>query len=246
MPRPKPQEKVFEDKAKKILKYLKSPKRYDPQFLPRPFFLEFTGSPSAGKTFTITRLDDDLRKFGFRVSPPNEGARAIRHVERSSPLYNIRTGLYALTQLIDESVGSRHDIVIFDRCIFDVFGWMVYWEEKGKLEEWEKRMIQDFFLSRFWVDKIDLVYIMVCEPEVAIERELRVSSTNRLGQTTNPETVKKLREQYILAYQLLSPHFPQLRFLDTTPLSEQQMIDTVSMEVLNVLEAKSKHPALIT
>lgn len=60
-------ENVFERKAQTILAYLKSHLRYDDGFLPRPFFLEFTGSPSAGKTTTITELDKFLRRQGFRL-----------------------------------------------------------------------------------------------------------------------------------------------------------------------------------
>ena len=39
--------KAFEAIAQKILKHLKSNVRYDETFLPRPFFLEFTGTPSS-------------------------------------------------------------------------------------------------------------------------------------------------------------------------------------------------------
>lgn len=149
-------ENLFEEKAKKILEYLKSDLRYDEQFLPRPFFLEFTGSPSSGKTTTITELDKFLRRHGFRVLRPQEGAEVIRHIPRTTPLYNIRTGLYALNKLIDESYGHLYDVIIFDRCVFDAYCWMMYWEEKNKLTKEEKELAQSFFLSRFWMEKIDI------------------------------------------------------------------------------------------
>jgi len=235
---PKPQEKVFEQKTKKILQYLKSPQRYDPHFLPRPFFLEFTGSPSAGKTTTITELDKFLRRYGFRVLRPQEGAEVIRHISRTTPLYNLRTGLYALCQLIDLAQSHLYDVVIFDRCIFDTFGWMMYWESKAQLEEWERRENQKFFLSRFWVDNIDACYIMTCRPEIAMERELRIALSQKLGETTNPQTMRKLVDRYKVTYQTLSPRFPQLHFLDTSDLDEQTMVETIAMEILNTLEKR--------
>ncbi|KKT59198.1 hypothetical protein A3G55_01240 [Candidatus Giovannonibacteria bacterium RIFCSPLOWO2_12_FULL_44_25] len=236
-------ENVFEAKAQKILKYLKSPARYDEKFLPRPFFLEFTGSPSAGKTTTITELDKFFRRQGFRVLRPQEGAEVIRHIERTTPLYNIRTGLYALELLVDISAGHTYDLVIFDRCIFDVYCWMIYWAEKGKLSRQEKETIQLFFLSKFWVDKIDAAYFMICDPKVAMERELRIALSQKLGETTNPKTVRTLVVRYKSAYKILSPKNQQLQLINTTRLTETEMVETIATNILDILEQKSKNPA---
>ena len=141
-------ENTYEQKAQIILKYLKSDRRYDKNHLPRPFFLEFTGSPSSGKTTTITELDKFLRRQGFRILRPQEGAEVIRHIERNTPLYNIRTAIYATTQLIDISASHSYDIVIFDRAIFDPYCWMLYWREKNLLTDEEMLLYQTFFLSR--------------------------------------------------------------------------------------------------
>lgn len=231
-------ENLFEQKAKKILEYLKSDLRYDEKFLPRPFFLEFTGSPSSGKTTTITELDKFLRRHGFRVLRPQEGAEVIRHIPRTTPLYNIRTGLYALNKLIDESYGHLYDVIIFDRCVFDAYCWMTYWEEKNKLTEEEKELIQSFFLSRFWTDKIDAAFIMTCDPKIAMERELRIALSQKLGETTNPQTIKTLVDRYSNAYKILSPKHPQLYLINTTDLDEQTMVEIIATRILNIFEEK--------
>lgn len=233
-------ENVFEAKAQEILKYLKSPARYDEKFLPRPFFLEFTGSPSAGKTTTITELDKFFRRQGFRVLRPQEGAEVIRHIERTTPLYNIRTGLYALELLVDISASHTYDLVIFDRCIFDAYCWMIYWAEKEKLSEKEREIIQSFFLSKFWIDKIDAAYFMICDPKVAMERELRIALSQKLGETTNPKTVKTLVGRYKSAYKVLSPKYPQLQLIDTTSITETEMVEKIATGALDVLEKKAK------
>ena len=124
-------ENVFEAKAQNILKYLKSDIRYDLHHIPRPFFVEFTGSPSSGKTTTIKKFDEFLRREGFRVYRPQEGAEVIRHIDRVTPVYNIRTALYALNILLDLAHGHLYDVVAFDRAIFDAYGWMKYWLDKG-------------------------------------------------------------------------------------------------------------------
>lgn len=231
---------VFEEQAQTILKYLKSHIRYDERFLPRPFFIEIIGSPSAGKTTTITELDKFFRRQGFRVWRPQEGAEVIRHIERTTPLYNIRTGIYALTLLIDNSVGHLYDVVIFDRCIFDTYCWMEYWHKKGKLSWAETKLMQFFFLFRLWRNKIDAAYFMVCDPEEAMKREQRIALSQKLGETTNPETVKKLVERYKSAYEVLSPKHKQLYIIDTSNMGEHEMVEMVAAETLRIFEQKVK------
>ena len=234
---------LFEAQASQILEYLKQHVRYDHSFLPRPFFVEITGSPSAGKTTTITEFDKWFRRMGFRVLRPQEGAEVIRHIGRDTPLYNIRTGLYALQMLIDLSAGHQYDLVIFDRGIFDVYCWMLYWKEKEKLSPEKTELIQQFFLLELWLPKIDAAYFMICDPKVAMERELRIALSDKLGETTNPETVRKLVSRYRTAYDTLRPQFPQLRLIDTTEMSEQDMVEYVGQHTLNILESKAKTPA---
>ena len=230
---------LFEKMTKNIRSYLKSDVRYNESFLPRPFMIEFTGSPSAGKTTTIIEMDKFLRRQGFRVLCPQEGAQVVRHIERTSPLYNICTGLYALRILIDESHGHLYDVILFDRCIFDAYCWMMYWEEKG----WSKtdmEMVKSFFLSKHWQDKIDISYFMVCDSDVAMKREERIAATKKLGETTNPETIKKLVSRYKKAYEILKPDNPQLHLLDTTYMKEKEMVKKFSIEILSILDQKAK------
>jgi thymidylate kinase len=234
-------EQLFEHQAKALHAYLKTDLRYSAKFLPRPFFLEFTGSPSAGKTTTITELDKFFRRMGFRVLRPQEGAEVIRHIDRTTPLYNIRTGLHALQQLIDLSHGHAYDIVIFDRCAFDVHCWMMYWEEKNKLTAEEKRLIQKFFQLKFWINSIDVAYFMVAESKSAMRRELKIALSSKLGETTNPKTIRTLVRRYRNAYKELSPDYPQLRLLDTTRLNEKTMVERIAMDILKTLEQKSKN-----
>ncbi len=235
------QEKVFEAQAEKILRYLRSDIRYNLKEIPRPFFIEFTGSPSAGKTTAITELDKFFRRQGFRVLRPQEGAEVIRHIERTTPVYNTRTGLYALSLLLDESVGHKYDIVIFDRCIFDAYCWMMYWNEKGKLTDTEKNTIQSFFLSPLWANCIDVAYFMVSDPKVAMERELKIALSSKLGETTNPSTIETLVRRYSEAFLCLSGKFPQIRLMDTTELSEKEMITRIASDILNAFEQKTKN-----
>jgi len=227
-----------EEKAQRILAHLKSHLRYDNGFMPRPFFIEFTGSPSSGKTSTIIKMYTFLRRLGFRVFKPQEGAEQIQHIPRTTPAYNVRTGLYALEMLLDEAHKHTYDIVLFDRCIFDAYVWMMYWRDKAKLSPTQQALVQGFFLFPLWSSYIDAAYFMICDADEALRRETRVSLSDRLGSTTNPETLRALATRYREAYEQLHSTHPQLELIDTTHLNEQQMVDAMGARILTALEAK--------
>ena len=229
---------MSEDKLARTLSYLDIETRRNHNVLPRPFFIEITGTPSAGKTTTIVELDKFFRRMGFRVLCPQEGAQVVRHIERTTPLYNLTTGLHALNMLIDLSQTHYYDFVIFDRCLFDAYCWMLYWEEKKKLNKDELVLIQAFFLSRFWINTIDVAYFMVCDPEKAMEREQRITLTQRLGSYTNPETLKTLTLRYKRGFEALRPNFPQLKLFDTTNKTEKGMVEEIAFHILDALEKK--------
>lgn len=231
-------ERFFEQKAKQIHGYLKTSKRYGDHFLRAPLMIELTGSPSAGKTTCITELDKFFRRYDLRVLKPQEGAEVVRHIPRTTPVYNLRTGLYALMNLVDFSYGHAYDIVLFDRCVFDAYGWMMYWRGKNAIVEHEMRIFQDFFLSRLWAEKLAACFIMVADPTAAMERELRIALTTKLGETTNPETIRVLVERYRTMHAELSGRFPQVEIIDTTRMEEDAMVELVARRAIAAIERK--------
>lgn len=220
--------------------YLRTDVRYGDSFLPAPFMIEFTGSPDAGKTTCIKELDKFLHRNDFRVFIPQEGAEAIRHIHRKTPEYNLRTGLYALNMLIDFAHSHTYDIVIFDRAIFDAYTWMIYWEDKGLISERERELYQSFFLSNPWVERIITSYIVTCDPNEAVRRGQRIAaSKEKLGDSSNPESVRKSVLRYQRMFEELSPKYPQLKMIDTTNMTEEEMVTHVTTTTMETLIAKA-------
>ncbi len=220
--------------------YLRTDVRYGDSFLPAPFMIEFTGSPDAGKTTCIKELDKFLHRNDFRVFIPQEGAEAIRHIHRKTPEYNLRTGLYALNMLIDFAHSHTYDIVIFDRAIFDAYTWMIYWEDKGLISERERELHQSFFLSNPWVERIITSYIVTCDPNEAVRRGQRIAaSKEKLGDSSNPESVRKSVLRYRRMFEELSPKYPQLKMIDTTNMTEEEMVTHVTTTTMETLIAKA-------
>ena len=121
----------FERLLPSLKAYLRTDIRRDNKMLPPPFVQEFLGTPSSGKSTIIEHLDTFWRRAGFRSYCPQEGAQAVRYLERGTPVYGIATGLYAFQLLLQVSENHQYDQVIFDRCIFDTYTWMKYFFKKG-------------------------------------------------------------------------------------------------------------------
>lgn len=233
-------EQRLTSQTKTIREYLKSDLRYNTDFLPRPFFVEITGTPDAGKSTMIEKVDDALRKLGLRVYTPNEGAREIRYIPRTTPLYNLRTGLYALEKLIDLSHSHLYDIVIFERCIFDAYCWMEYWYRKNMLNATMRNHYQSFFLHCLHSQLIDVACIVTCDVSVAIKRNLENAALDIFGETSNPQSVEKLVNIFTESYINLSPRYPQLRHFDTTHIDQKAMVTIATTHILEMLEQKTK------
>lgn len=228
------------ESAKKLLSYLRSDIRHDHAVLPRPFIIEIGGTPSSGKTTLITGLDTHFKDLGFRVWCPQENAQHVRHVSRSTALYQLTTALYSMNTLLRVSAGNAYDIVFIDRGVFDACCWTRWRAEKQQLTEKERVTWQDFFLSRFFVDNVDLAYFVLCDPMVAIQREFpdAVSGNERKGRTTTPEVIGSLITIYNNTYQEISGTSPQLKILDTTLLTKKEVLGKVSGGILETLVKK--------
>ncbi|MFH1193882.1 MAG: AAA family ATPase [bacterium] len=232
-------EKVFSEKTKLLLDYLGHPNRYGETSLCRPFFIEFAGSPSSGKTTVIGELDKFLRRHGLRVFCPQEGAQAIRHIERTTPVYSIRAiGMHSLNFLLDLSYGHTYDVVILDRSVFDAYCWMIYYKERGKLTEEACKTMQSFFLSDLWTDSLDAVFFMVCDAEEAMKREMRLSLTNKEASASNPKIIAELAGRYREAFNVLSLKYKQLELIDTTNMKEYEVVERMTNKILDILVKK--------
>ena len=226
----------FERRARLIAPYFNQRIRYSKEILPPPIICEFLGTPYAGKSTIVDQLDKFWKRQGYRTYPPQEGADAIRYIERSSPFYNIATGLYAFNLLMQVSEGHQYDHVFFERCVFDAYTWMKYWFKKKQLDRKTMQMLQESFLQG--ASRIDFACVMVCDPSVALKRDKRFGTTSREGKTSNLDTMSLLIECNLESYEELKDEFPQLMLFDTTALDETTMVQKLTDFSVAAVEKK--------
>lgn len=132
-----------------------------------------------------------------------------------------------------------YDLVLFDRCAFDGYYWMMYWFAKGKLTEKEMRHWQETFLSDFYVNNLDVAYFVICDPIVALERNRMDALITRFGDITNPKNMEILVDRARQTYNELSPRFPQLKFVDTSTMEKRVMVQHFADDILATMERRA-------
>lgn len=226
----------FERRARLAAPYFNRKLRRGKDIVPPPFIVEFLGTPSGGKSTLIRELDKFLKRQGFRIWHPQEGAEAVRYLDRTTPFYNLATGLYAYKILMQESEGHQYDFVLFERCVFDAYTWMKYWNKKGHLSSDMMRMLQESFLMG--APRIDCAFIVFSQSDTAMKRETKNELTRQLGNHTHPEIIQFLYECNMESYRELKDMFANLFLFDTTSLQEKEMVQNVARIILDVLEKK--------
>lgn len=235
-------ETSFEERAKNLLKYLDPTGSRQGKF-PRPFIVEVTGSPDSGKTTTLKILDSFFRRQEYkgqkyRVWKPLEGAEAIRDIPRSSHIYNIATGNYALQILIEHSFASKYDLILFDRCIYDSWCWMEYWFRKKDISKGVTNYLKTFFSHGAWRKNVDICFFIMCEPKIAIRRDQQWSLTKKSGSFTNLETVTQLYDIFKKSYEYFKKKNAPVSLIDTTNLNPQEAARLVLRNALDAFERR--------
>jgi thymidylate kinase len=214
--------KSFEKEAKEILEFFTELKTGS-KILYRPFIIEITGTPDSGKTSVIATLTRFFKRAGWRVLNPTEGAEITKKVPRTTHLYNIRTGIYALGELLDNTYSLDFDLVIFDRAVYDTYCWQEYWYRKKIISRQVADVIQGFFRQPEVASKIDTCFFVICSAEEALRREAEWALTVKQGETTNLESIEKLINIWQDCYQRFTELKAPVVLLDTTKMSPKQM-----------------------
>lgn len=227
--------KNLEQEAEQILKEftrLKTQKFY------RPFVVEITGTPEAGKTSERDALTRFFIRTGWRVNNPPEGAEITKKIPRTTHLYNIRTGIYALSELLDNIYSLDFDLLLFDRAIYDAFCWQEYWLRKNVISHVVADAAQEFFTQSEILKQIDLCFFLVCQPEEAMRREAEWAVTKKHGETTNPESIENLVTIWQDCYKAFDKSNNPVALLDTTDMNPQKMGTIIASKTIRAMKKR--------
>ena len=91
----------------------------------KPFIVEFTGSPEAGKTTVIHILQNKLLKMGYNVKVfPESAENCPKSFPKNSLEAKLWINLDTLTNIVQAPFLSEYDIILFDRGAMDGLFWI--------------------------------------------------------------------------------------------------------------------------
>jgi len=158
----------------------------------RPFNVELLGTPKSGKSTMAEAIEHTLKRSDWIVTARPEGATVVDRIKRDTPHYNLETCRYALSE-VAQRMDSEFELVVLDRGLMDGMVWMGYWLAKSKITQADHDAVNAFYGTALLRDQFDLHVYLVCDPKVAMDRELARSLSKKDGETMNLKTLTTLR-----------------------------------------------------
>lgn len=209
----------------------------DDQAAPRPFVVEFAGTPRAGKTTALRRLRPWLEARGHRVGVVEERARHCKVPYKRHPDFNLWTASATVAEILQARYAG-HDVLLVDRGPFDALTWMDWYRRIGLLPDDEHRAIQGYLGGPTLARMIDLVVMMTVDPAEALHRELAGGRPHTPGPIINSATLHTINDA-IDAVASSRPDF-RVEHLDTTLTDEFATFAHVSELVATCLRMSSR------
>lgn len=188
-------------------------------FISKPFMVEFSGTPEAGKTTTIMKLADMLRDWNYKVMTLKESAESLP-AEIPKGTFDANMWMHLITQAgVLKAIHSDADIVLIDRGVIDSeFYGEKYLAEKGCT----KKQHAEFKRTFLKYLKPDLFIALMVTPEEAIKRR------GGEGRLVNKKYIQRYNKLY-------------LEFFETVELAKNMLITDkmtsceMSHEILNII-----------
>ena len=164
-------------------------------FISRPFMVEFSGTPDAGKTTTIVNLANMLRNDNYNVMVLKESAESLPD-EIPKGTFASNLWMHFITEAgILKAIHSNADIVLIDRGIIDSeFYGKKYLFENGctqsQYDEFKKTFLQ--------VLNPDLFIALMVTPEESIKRR------GGEGRLVNKKYIQIYNEFYLKFFESLN------------------------------------------
>lgn len=211
--------------------------------LPKPFVIEFTGTPRTGKTTTINNLYDFFKKGGFNVDVIEEfwTSKYCREnfknkIDKMSPPDGSIAIIDEVYKQLQESLESDKDIILIDRSINDRQIWLYrrylrdmseeqYFSARDKYQAISKKLI-------------DFLLITYADPMVSLRRDYISSLALEKRSFLNVENIEEYNNCLNDLQGLFSKSVSSMLLLDTTNIKLNDISLEAASKILPVMRKK--------
>ncbi len=212
--------------------------------LPKPFVIEFSGTPRTGKTTTIHNLYDFFKKGGFDVSLIEEFTTSSYYKEELKEKVkdmgvgerNIFIAEEVYKQL-EDSIHSFKDIILIDRSLNDRQIWNYRRLLSGDIKEEKYLYLRDRYQKASKED-IDFLVITYADPIVALKRDYVSSLALEKRSFLNYDNIHLFNQSLDSLKDLFEESVDSYMLVDTSDMSMNDVSLRVASEILPVMRKK--------
>lgn len=202
----------------------------------RPLIIEFSGTPKAGKTRSISVLELFFKRNGIKTEVFTERASIAPIRSKGHLNFNLWVSCASLQGML-EALYRDTDVFILDRGIFDALVWNDWLEKTGKITHEEATQVAQFFTMERWTKLIDIVFVLTCEPQKSIEREYADQLTTKRGTIMSEHTLSQINQSTEKTMKEHASKFNKIIPIDTTNMVAREGVTKIADEALKVLSA---------
>lgn len=212
--------------------------------LPKPFVIEFSGTPRTGKTTTINNLYDFFLKGGFDVSLIEEFTTSETYKEKfKSKLDKMSLGdsniaiIEEVYRQLENAISFGKEIILIDRSINDRQMWNYRRFIRGDMPEEQYLEARDKYLM---ISKklIDFLVITYADPLVSLKRDYLSSLALEPRRFLNVDNIEEYNNSLNALQGLFSESVDSMAFLDTSDMSMNDVSIGVTSQILPVMRKR--------
>lgn len=212
--------------------------------LPKPFVIEFSGTPRTGKTTTINNLYDFFKKGGFDVLLIEEFTTSKIYKEKLKNEFdqmNLSDRhiaiLEAVYKQLQNAISSGKDIILIDRSINDRQMWNYRRFIRGEMSEEQYYAARDKF-SVISKELIDFLVITYADPIISLKRDYLSSLALEPRRFLNVNNIEEYNNSLNALQELFSESVDCMMFFDTSNMSMNDLSIAVTSQMLPVMRKK--------
>lgn len=212
--------------------------------LPKPFVIEFSGTPRTGKTTTINNLYDFFKKGGFNVSLVEEFTTSEIYKEKFKSKFDqmsLGDGNIAIIEEVyrqlQNAISSGKEIILIDRSINDRQMWNYRRFIRGNMSEEQYLTARDKF-SEISKKLIDFLVITYADPIISLKRDYLSSLALEPRRFLNVDNIKEYNNSLNELQELFSESVDSMTFIDTSDMNLNDVSIEVTSQILPVMRKK--------
>jgi len=200
-----------------------------------PIIIEILGTPNAGKTIALRKLENLLtRSSQCRVSTIYETAALCPIKEKYNPAYCEWIACETMQRLL-ERLDSGSELILCERGLVDILCWRQMYLNDSLISPEQYEAGLQYTLNSKPFSALRFVVVFTCEPAVAVEREYPSAFHALPGKIVNVPIVTKYNEAVEEVFCRHADLLPRYVVMDTTRQTPEETAEGLVEAILSLM-----------